>query len=193
MKEEQYEIVPLFTNFMVTGIFDIHHEKVTNWLEKQIHDKTGKVQLSFNEPELQELYTNIQSGFNKVHNTMRLRPDWEQEIHVGWANKEYTNRTSVTHIHALSTLICVYYPFVNGEVGSLRLQNPCAELAYVIPSHPSYSACGELNQYNTTEWEIRPRTGLFVIFPSWIPHNVISSEKENTRYSIAINSKLKKK
>lgn len=69
--------------------------------------------------------------------------------------------------------------------GELQLLDP--RMPMIRMTAPDLRLAGEDGQPQHNEISIRPRTGMIVLFPSWLQHAVRPFHGEGTRISIAIN------
>lgn len=115
--------------------------------------------------------------------------DWVPEM---WANASQRGASNQTHAHPGSVWSAVYY-VDDGYAGSPD-KALAGELSFLDPRFPAVRmAAPELRHRrpdgtidNQEVW-LRPRTGLFVMFPSWLLHSVRPYGGQGTRISIAIN------
>lgn len=182
-------IEPIFSSFLVTGEFDnVDNQKIFEWCKKQ--DQTTATHLKFDEPELQEYYTELKEVFNDLHKTMGFVFSHQQKLSRGWLNMN-PNDTGFTvpHAHCDSTFTSVYYPYIEGDVGHLELltPNPMVQWVFKPEQDPERNMVQDFNIFNMTRVRIPPKTGLLVIFPSWIQHLALPT-KSGIRASISVDS-----
>ncbi len=117
-----------------------------------------------------------------------VRPEWQVEC---WANINRSGQANKRHTHPGCFWSGTYYVDDGGVAdhprygGAFEFQDPrgvapalAGDLLYREP-HGSNSA--------PAETEIRPRSGLMVLFPSWMPHAVRAYSGPGQRISIAFN------
>lgn len=114
---------------------------------------------------------------------------WYAEM---WANMSPTGASNQTHSHPGSFWSAVYY-VDDGFAGSPD-KALGGELVFVDPRFPMVRARTPDLRYrapdgSTDHQEVwfRPRSGVLVIFPSWLMHGVRAYQGRGTRISIAIN------
>lgn len=104
----------------------------------------------------------------------------EVRIANSWFNHLAKNQRVLLHRHELSVISGAFYPYADpGSVG-LRLHNPTSGLR--MNEHIE-----ESNFINQTWCDVECRTGLLILFPSWLEH----STEENTtdvRTTISFNT-----
>jgi uncharacterized protein (TIGR02466 family) len=99
-----------------------------------------------------------------------------------WANVNRDGDFNRVHIHGMSTWSGTYYvddgdPPASAELGTaLEITDPCAQRASTF--FPTILPPGIF---------IRPRPGLMVLFPSYVPHMVMPHRGKRPRISIAFN------
>ena len=97
-----------------------------------------------------------------------------------WVNVNRSGDFNQVHVHPGWTWSGCYYvdagePAQNSEGGLLNLIDPCQGRSMTfLPSIPSRTY-------------VRPRPGLMVLFPSYVPHMVFPHEGASERISIAFN------
>lgn len=114
---------------------------------------------------------------------------WNAEM---WANVSRRGASNQTHAHPGSIWSMVYY-VDDGYAGSAD-KALAGELSFLDPRFPAVRMTAPDLRYrrpdgsldNQEVW-LRPRTGLFLMFPSWLMHGVRPYHGSGTRISIAIN------
>jgi uncharacterized protein (TIGR02466 family) len=97
-----------------------------------------------------------------------------------WANVSRTGNFNKMHMHRASSWSGTYYvdtgdPVDPNDFSQLELIDPCGERGLTF-----------LRQVRTSV-RIRPRAGLLVLFPSYVPHMVVPHNGSRPRISIAFN------
>lgn len=124
-----------------------------------------------------------------IKSRQESRFGWVPEL---WANVSTKGNANQYHFHPGSFWSVVAYvddgyngsddPALGGELQLLDPRMPMVRMT--APDLRLLDADGEL-QLN--EVPIRPKTGMIVMFPSWLQHAVRPFQGEGTRISIAIN------
>lgn len=114
---------------------------------------------------------------------------WIPEL---WANVNHKGDANQYHTHPGSYWSLVAYvddgyggsddPELGGELQLLDPRAPTPQMAV-----PDLRLLGADGKPQPCEITIRPRTGMVVMFPSWLPHAVCMYRGEGTRTSVAIN------
>lgn len=119
----------------------------------------------------------------------RAHADWTAEM---WANVSRRGASNQTHAHPGSVWSAVYY-VDDGYAGSPD-KALAGELSFLDPRFPAVRMTAPDLRHrrpdgsvdNQEVW-LRPRSGLFLMFPSWLMHGVRPYTGAGTRISIAIN------
>lgn len=119
----------------------------------------------------------------------KSRYSWIPEM---WANVSRKGDANQYHFHPGSYWSAVAYlddgyeeseePGLGGE---LQLQDP--RMPMIRMAAPDLRLKDPSGQLQQNEVMIRPRSGMIVIFPSWLQHAVRAFHGEGTRISVAIN------
>lgn len=114
---------------------------------------------------------------------------WVAEM---WANVSKGGGSNQTHAHPGSFWSMVYY--VDDGYGGSAEKSLGGELAFLDPRFPMVRMAApdlrfkrEDGYVENQEVWLRPRSGLAVLFPSWLMHSVRPYFGTGTRISIAIN------
>ena len=117
------------------------------------------------------------------------RFDWAPEM---WANVSGKGSANQYHSHPGSFWSAVAYlddGYANSDDpalgGELQLLDP--RMPMIRMTAPDLRILGQDGQVQPNEISIRPKTGMIVLFPSWLQHAVRPFQGEGTRISIAIN------
>lgn len=183
-------IEPIFSSFLIKETLGLDTQSIKDWTLHQHTSDEAKVELTFNEPELEPLYGRVNSILNQLHEFLGFKSTTHQEMYEGWLNLKTTDRTSVPHTHPTANYICIYYPHIVGDVGFLELTNPNPSLEYVLPQTCSHSIVQDHNIFNSQLWQVEPQEDLLVVIPAWLQHYVRPDSPNAERMSIAINSKI---
>ena len=181
-------IEPIFSSFLVSGEIDVDHQKIYEWCKTQ--SNTHATHLRFDEPELEDFYSKLKSTFDGLHREMGLVTTYYQKLERGWLNMNPNDSGfTIPHAHCDSTFTSVYYPYIEGHVGNLELlsPNPMVQWVFKPEQDPKRNMVQDLNIFNMSRIRIPPKTGLLVIFPSWIQHLALPT-KTGIRASISVDS-----
>lgn len=94
-----------------------------------------------------------------------------------WANVMGENSYHTSHLHPFSTLSGVYYVRIPKGSVQLKIEDPRLGLFMNAPVRKLYET-------------IAPREGTFVLFESWLRHEVPPNQSRSPRVSISFNLSL---
>ncbi len=124
--------------------------------------------------------------------TLSRRPlDWKFQA---WANVNRKGNGNKAHIHPGSYWSGTFYVDDGGIDGkdhlggAIEFSDPRGPgpLMYAPNVKMTFEGCVNAGLAE----RIYPKTGLLIIFPSWLPHSVTAYQGEDTRISIAFNCSL---
>lgn len=104
------------------------------------------------------------------------------EITQCWATKTSYGQSHHKHQHPNSFLSGVFY-LTSGGGGNITFHED--QYQAMMPQ------LEETNSFNTGQFQIKPRQGLLIIFPSSLTHSTQVSLTDQTRYSIAFNAMVR--
>ncbi|CAB5221330.1 Conserved hypothetical protein CHP02466 [uncultured Caudovirales phage] len=90
------------------------------------------------------------------------------------------------HTHPNSIFSAVYYIHADEQSSDMVFHY---DTTYDTNYKFTYN-CSEPNQYNSGKLTIKPKTGDFLIFPSYLKHNVTANKSQNERIILSFNSFL---
>ena len=96
------------------------------------------------------------------------------EISTLWVNVMPKHCYHAFHIHPLSVVSGTYYVAVDGKTSPLRIQDPRQALFMACPPRP-------------IQIDLKPKKGDFILFESWMNHEVPPNLSEETRVSVSFN------
>ena len=106
-----------------------------------------------------------------------------------WFNINGYKDYNKIHSHLKSIFSGVYYIKVPDKCGRLVLDSPAKELMRCYLDYWHLEE-GEHNEYNSMIWNISPKPGDLVIFPSWVPHYTEPNMSNEDRISFSFNSQV---
>lgn len=179
---------PLFSSFIATEEINLDNQMLSSIcykekLKNKNNDKT--IYLNLNKKDLSLFFSTILKKFNEIHNILNLKKNIKQELSLSWCNINNNDYIDSPHFHSDAFLSAVYYVKAEKNCGDIEFTSPIVSLPYIINNK-------HIEQYNTCNsytWKITPKTGLLIIFPSWLTHFVYKNKSNVDRISIAINSK----
>ena len=100
-----------------------------------------------------------------------------------WANINGYKDSNIWHIHPRCALSGVFYIDADEKSGNLRFYHPYInDISREWGDHIK-----NLNSMNDIATQIEPRSGLLVLFPSFLPHSVNPNLSDKERISISFN------
>jgi len=144
--------------------------------------------LDLSVPPIKEITDQVQRHFNDIHLKIGLAKTHSQIVSEAWFNIGNNLNIDSPHCHPGRVFSAVYYLATHDYCGDLIFINPNDSLVHTI--HPTFVK--SYNCFNSHNFKICPRTGLLVIFPSYLQHYVrLNSGGE--RISLAFNSQITEK
>jgi len=112
----------------------------------------------------------------------------EFELKNSWTTLQYKKTIHPAHVHPNGLISVVYYVECDdGDISFLRDRSLLAE-GY----HFDYNTI-EFNQYNSSSWKVKIKTGDIIIFPGWLRHQASNNSIDKKRYIIGANYFIKGK
>lgn len=191
-------LTPVFASFVATDTLNIDNDAIIKLIKERQPTNEHGPSIFFNgeEPELQKLFKEASDRILALHEMFNLREDVDNKIYVAWANygpNQYTTEPH-HHVEVPDSMFCaVYYPHAVQEGYPLVFMNP-NHAQDAICRNWVFDPNKEKTIYTSQQWRVQPKTGMLVIFPSWLYHYVmmednIPLEKEK-RISLAFNTRF---
>jgi uncharacterized protein (TIGR02466 family) len=191
-------IMPIFINFLAVESLRLDNDRIEKFCLDRKKASTGRVvsngggwqsdNLDAGNPELAELFAEVQKRLDEVHRAFEFNPATRQVITEAWININQKGHFNYSHDHPGSLFSGVYYVKGGADKGELELKTPITPHTYTI----SGDMVGGFNAFTGHAMVIPPVTGDLLIFPSWLLHRVNMSQSDEERISIAFNSRAAK-
>jgi len=97
-----------------------------------------------------------------------------------WINKNNKGSFNRTHVHPGCQLSAVYYVKAPKNCGDIVFSNP--NVASVMQGFDKLK-----EPEFQSEWSVKPEDGLFILFPSYMPHEVHPNQSDEERISASFN------
>ena len=176
-------LFPLFGDAVAFTKINVDNNKVLNIL-KQTNFKIRKQKLgsmvsdTFN---FLERCSFLEKEINKIlkdyiFNVLRQNTDFQYT--TSWATKTTFGNKSDSHAHGNSWLSGVYYP-MGDKSFKIKLHS-------LKPTFWSDRVI-DYNIYNSRTWTFDIEDNHLIIFPSFVPHEILTNNSKQDRYSIAFN------
>ncbi len=101
-----------------------------------------------------------------------------------WININERGDYNGRHVHPVSSFSGTIYIQTDDNTGKIRFYND-----YWMPKH--YPVKLDNTNLFCQHVNYTPRDGMIIIFPSWVPHEVLPSESDMTRISMSFNIRQK--
>jgi uncharacterized protein (TIGR02466 family) len=185
------ETVPVFSSFITANDqYDIDLDHLRNIIPKLLD---GKQQYHFNGDEegCQPLFNSINNEMNRVWKEVLYGSDeYYTKITDIWASMGSADYIVEPHQHPLQSLTGVFY--VTAESSQLKFLTPVPQVMDKYPQTPDYMTINSFNSYNSSTWTIPCKSGVMLVFPSYLTHYVENKDGED-RISIAFNAEIERK
>jgi uncharacterized protein (TIGR02466 family) len=196
---------PLFTTPLMKVHLDLDLEKLTEFaFEMWNKDKKG-VQIS-NKGGWQsdniieerheefiklkkEINQYLQQYHSEVFRGMEFKGNVVHNINNMWANINEKHNYNEWHIHGGSTLSGVFYikHDNSSENGDILFKHPNSSY-YMVMVHWPPNIIEKTNEVSSEIINIKPKSNMLLIFPSWLEHKVEPNLKNVSRISVSFNS-----
>jgi uncharacterized protein (TIGR02466 family) len=180
----EHNILPLFSSPLFTTTIDVSDRPAWNSLildniESRYVTVTDDI---LDKPEWLPIRTRIEEKLRYFYYEILLASkSIDINITISWVNKENSGQLHERHHHPNSVLSGVLY-FDDHPSGIKFISNLFPQI------HWEKSGWNLLNSQN---WRIEPKTGLLLIFPSYLEHEVeVLSNDAPVRYSLSFNTWL---
>ena len=186
--EEQAYINPLFSKPLYVKQLNIDTKKIVSMLKKYdfYNDKVKGINFS---SATNSLYVLEDKKFKflkdellkeiKLFASDVMSYSNNFNITTSWFTKTEPGQGSSAHNHNNCMVSGVLY---------LQTKENCGNISFQNYDNKRYKLqLKGLNLFNSPEWQIEPKDGLLLLFPSEVYHNVLKNNSDTTRYSLAFN------
>ena len=140
------------------------------------------------------IWNETQTFANELHGAMKIDPEYPAVIDTIWANVNSKGSYNRTHTHSGCHLSFVYYLKCPEKSGQICFSDPRPQAhAVQLPFMPSEHWQGQQPEEYGQEVYWPPTPGRFIMFPSWVCHDVELNQSDQTRISISGNITFRKK
>lgn len=133
----------------------------------------------FNDVTFKPLFDCTHKLFSLAFKDMQVRDKFRFRIE-GWANVHDKDGLNYGHIHREANLSGSFYLSVPNGGGAICFHDPRPATLYTQPLGKGVNHWGKIC--------ITPKTGSFIIFPSWLEHSVEPNQSDDKRHVIAVNA-----
>jgi uncharacterized protein (TIGR02466 family) len=187
------EVNPIFSSYVASMELHIDNEALKQYcLELREEDKglemsnVGGWQSSpIEHPygEVEELLMEIKGAVKDLNDGLGFSPEGKISLTGYWVNINSKYNHNEIHVHPASFYSAVYYVDAAPDQGNLIFFNLVQNLA----DYFNKNKVQDYNQFTSIRWTVVPKTGLLVIFPSYLLHFVQMNMSDKERISIAFN------
>ena len=140
------------------------------------------------------IWNEAQNFANELHSVMKIDPEYPAVIDAIWANVNKKGSHNRAHTHPGCHLSFVYYLKCPEKCGQICFVDPRPQAyAVQLPFKPSDNWQGQRPEEYGQEVYWPPTPGRFIMFPSWLTHEVEANSTDETRISISGNITFRKK
>lgn len=185
-------ISPIFCSFVAEDNLDLDNSKIENYCHNLKKSDSGRLISNIGgwqsnilknvDLDLRELYEALMPRLDAMNAKLGyegLKPD----IQGFWFNINGKNNYNEVHDHPMSFYAAVYYVKASKGQGDIVFCHPIN----FISNYLTNNKLKESNQFNSATWKFTPKTGMLLIFPSYLSHLVRKNETEEERISVAFN------
>jgi len=128
---------------------------------------------------LNDIFCLIKNGINDI--CADISQSFKCELNNIWININEKNNGNNEHVHPNSTFSGTIYLQTDKNTGNIIFKNP-----YFPIQHYNFVVPEDSNIFYQRV-TYRPRNGMLIMFPAWMPHFVEPSNSDNSRISISFN------
>ena len=141
-----------------------------------------------------DIWNEAQTFANELHSVMKIDPEYPAVIDAIWANVNKKGSHNRAHTHPGCHLSFVYYLKCPEKCGKICFADPRPQAnAVQLPFMTSDDCQGQRPEEYDTQSYWRAPPGRFIMFPSWLTHEVEASSTDESRISISGNITFRKK
>ena len=185
------DTLPLFSQAVSLFDLDLDHDKILKRMKKleyrEAAVKRGKIMLektfAGNDYRILNSFPKLkkeveQACYQHIQNILKMDVDFF--IYSSWVTRTGSKGFTLAHSHPNTWFSGVYYPHTHSSF-EIKLHNPYP------PMWQPREKEDQLNIYNSNAWIFPALTGRLILFPSHVPHEILTNEASYDRYSIAFN------
>lgn len=133
---------------------------------------------------LPKLYYEIKERLDELYFYFEFKDELSLKIDNAWININKKHNYNAPHDHSYGLFSGVYYVKAEQCMGDVVFVSPCPAQGICVNS----SIIKTLNPFNNNIFRVTPKTGMLILFPSWIYHYTLPNQTEEDRISIAFNT-----
>jgi uncharacterized protein (TIGR02466 family) len=130
------------------------------------------------------LYTLSEICKDLNQNTWKKNDAFQIEIVESWFHITKNNGYHDVHSHPMSSWSGIYYL----DIGDSTVVTSSGINRFYAPFKTDYLDRG--NEFLTNIWDLEPKNGMLVLFPSYLNHSALPYSGKTPRYVIAFNARV---
>jgi uncharacterized protein (TIGR02466 family) len=190
---ESIFVTPMFHDFLNLDTHELEEYALRLQGQGSGRQKSNRLGWQSNDiqqdEEVESLIDTINNKLVEVHQYSGLNKNERLIVDNMWININSKYSYNRSHIHAKSFFSGVYYIKVPENSGSLNFKNP-SELQRLFVNDIDHHIA-DLSSFTAQNWTVQPHADMMVLFPSWLEHDVDQNLSDDTRISIAFNTRIK--
>jgi uncharacterized protein (TIGR02466 family) len=177
---------PIFPNFLYTATLDINNDRIATYILELEKRNSGRSYSNgggwqddistVEDTDLNKLKFQCREICQEISNSWNLNKTLK--IKNVWANINRENNFNYPHFHPQSLFSGVYYVKTEENSGDLVIKRPDIQEHYIDEAD---------TEYTQKHFNISPKNGQLIIFPSYLNHFVEQNLSTSYRISIAMN------
>jgi uncharacterized protein (TIGR02466 family) len=138
---------------------------------------------------LKNIFVEINKGVDllikklNIKENLYLKNYWFNVNNFGSSNSVHHH----LHVKSLNIISGVFYVNCPKDSGEIIFLNPNKMTSTIFDD----SVVSKYDNFNSSQWNFKPKNGLFILFPSYLEHFVQPNLSNEDRISIAFNYGLK--
>lgn len=131
-----------------------------------------------------KLYYEIKERLDELYFYFEFKDELSLKLDNSWININKKHNFNAIHDHSHSLFSGVYYVKAEENVGDIVFFNPSSAHSMCIES----ATIKTYNAFNSSNHCVTPRTGMLLLFPSWMKHFTNPNQTDKDRISISFNT-----
>jgi uncharacterized protein (TIGR02466 family) len=135
--------------------------------------------LDMTTPEIKDFLNAAAPALTSILDSLQAQTDKDFKVLNLWVNVNRRGHYNSTHAHPKTLLSAVYYVRTPNSCGNIRFYRNDGMLQ---TTDLNFS-----NEVFAAGIEFSPEEGELIVFPAWLPHEVLQSNSDEPRISLAFN------
>lgn len=186
------DLTPVFASFVAVDLLNLDNdaiEKYCRQVQKEDEGRNISNQGGWQSSPIQktndavrELYISATSRMHAINKKIGYEgPHIRMQAY--WININGKNHYNQVHDHPSSFYAGVYYVRAKEGQGKIIFNHPMT----FFSNYTIMNKVNDQTMFNSITWEIEPKEGMLLLFPSYLAHLVGRNMTEEDRISIAFN------